>query len=59
MKPARQASTHHVPRLLSLEDTAAYLSVSPWTVRELEWSGVLPLQLLRARQHPGGTPPAR
>jgi len=30
------------PRLLSLEDAARYLGVSPWTVRELEWSGVLP-----------------
>jgi len=29
------------PRLLSLEDAARYLGVSPWTVRELEWSGVL------------------
>jgi hypothetical protein len=29
------------PRLLNLEDTAAYLSVSQWTVRELEWAGVL------------------
>jgi hypothetical protein len=30
------------PRLLDLEATAAYLAVSPWTVRELEAQGVLP-----------------
>lgn len=29
-------------RLLGLEDTAAYLGISSWTVRELEWAGVLP-----------------
>jgi hypothetical protein len=30
------------PRLLSLEAAAAYLSMSPWTIRELEAKGVLP-----------------
>jgi hypothetical protein len=30
------------PRLLDLEAAAAYLSVSPWTVRDLEAKGVLP-----------------
>ncbi len=30
------------PRLLDLEATAAYLGVSPWTVRDLEAAGVLP-----------------
>ncbi len=30
------------PRLLDLDDTAAYLGVSPWTVRDLEAAGVLP-----------------
>ena len=29
------------PRLLDLSGTAAYLGVSEWSVRELEWSGVL------------------
>jgi len=29
------------PRLLDLEATAAYLGVSPWTVRDLEAAGVL------------------
>jgi len=29
------------PRLLDLVQTARYLSVSPWTIRCLEWSGVL------------------
>ncbi len=29
------------PRLLTLEATAAYLGVSPWTVRDLEAAGVL------------------
>ncbi len=31
-----------VPRLLSLDATAAYLGISPWTVRDLEAGGVLP-----------------
>ncbi len=30
------------PRLLDLEATAAYLGIKPWTVRELEWKGILP-----------------
>jgi hypothetical protein len=29
------------PRLLSLEAAAAYLAVSPWTVRDLDAAGVL------------------
>jgi hypothetical protein len=29
------------PRLLDLKATAAYLGVSPWTVRDLECGGVL------------------
>ena len=39
---AAAVSKATAPRLLNLEDTAAYLSVSQWTVRELEWAGVLP-----------------
>ncbi len=31
-----------VPRLLGLEGAAKYLGVSEWTVRSLEWEGVLP-----------------
>ncbi len=31
-----------VPRLLSLDATAVYLGISPWTVRDLEADGVLP-----------------
>jgi hypothetical protein len=30
------------PRLLSLDAAAAYLSMSPWTIRNLEAQGVLP-----------------
>lgn len=30
------------PRLLDLHSTASYLSLSEWTVRELEHNGVLP-----------------
>jgi hypothetical protein len=30
------------PRLLNLDTAAAYLSMSPWTVRDLEAAGVLP-----------------
>lgn len=29
-------------RLLSLEETAAYLGLSPWSVRGLQWKGHLP-----------------
>ncbi len=35
------AIAHVPPRLLDLDDTAAYLGVSPWTVRDLEAAGVL------------------
>ncbi len=57
---ARSGSVHQIgvptvvaiaPRLLDLEATAAYLGVSPWTVRDLEAVGVL-----RARMH---SPPSR
>jgi hypothetical protein len=34
-------SSTSVRRLLGLETTAAYLGVSPWTVRDLEAAGVL------------------
>jgi hypothetical protein len=37
--PAGRAMT---PRLFDLEGAATYLSVSPWTIRELEAKGVLP-----------------
>jgi hypothetical protein len=30
------------PRLLNLDGAAAYLSMSPWTIRDLEAAGVLP-----------------
>ncbi len=36
------AVTAIAPRLLGLEATAAYLGVSPWSVRDLEAAGVLP-----------------
>ena len=36
------AVTAIVPRLLSLDATAAYLGISSWTVRDLEAAGVLP-----------------
>lgn len=29
-------------RLLTLPEAAAYLAISPWTVRELQWKGKLP-----------------
>jgi excisionase family DNA binding protein len=29
-------------RLLALPEAAAYLGLSPWTVRELQWKGKLP-----------------
>jgi hypothetical protein len=34
---------HHAVdrRLLDLRATAAYLGLAPWTIRELEWRGVL------------------
>jgi hypothetical protein len=46
------ASGHALePKLLSLASTARYLDLAPWTVRELEWAGVL----LRVRVPlPGG-----
>jgi excisionase family DNA binding protein len=29
-------------RLLTLEEAAAYLALSPWSVRDLQWKGKLP-----------------
>ncbi len=40
--PVAIEGSSHSSRLLSLDATAAYLSVSPWTVRDLEAAGVLP-----------------
>jgi hypothetical protein len=31
-----------VPGLFNLDEAAAYLSMSPWTIRDLEAAGVLP-----------------
>jgi hypothetical protein len=31
-----------IPRLFNLDTAAAYLSMSPWTIRDLEAAGVLP-----------------
>jgi hypothetical protein len=42
METAARASGTLVPRLLDLDAAAAYLSMSPWTVRDLEAKGVLP-----------------
>ena len=38
---ASPASAPIGPRLLDLRAAANYLSVAPWTLRELEWAGVL------------------
>jgi len=38
---ACQAIAPVSPRLLDLEATAAYLGVSPWTVRDMESAGTL------------------
>ncbi len=38
---AQQAGAPLVPRLLDLEDTARYLGVSSWSVRDLEWKGII------------------
>jgi excisionase family DNA binding protein len=34
---------------LTLKETAAYLGVSPWTVRDLVWKGKLPVVRLTRR----------
>jgi len=54
---ARESAAPPVPappvrrRLVGLEDAAALLGVSPWTVRELEWGGHLPrVRLPRVRR---------
>ncbi len=39
--PACDAIAPLLPRLLDLNATAAYLGVSPWTVRDLEVAGTL------------------
>jgi hypothetical protein len=39
--PVAPSSSALLPRLLDLQGAAYYLSVSPWTVRDLEAAGVL------------------
>ena len=36
-----EAVGHVAPRLLDLKGAAAYLGVSPWTIRDLEANGTL------------------
>jgi hypothetical protein len=36
-----EAVSHILPRLLDLKGAAAYLGVSPWTIRDLEANGML------------------
>jgi hypothetical protein len=40
-RPGPEGSPDPAARLLELDQTARYLGVSPWTVRDLEASGVL------------------
>ena len=35
-------SPTNAPRLLGVKEAAAYLSVSPWTMRSLGWNGEVP-----------------
>jgi hypothetical protein len=42
MPRADQRDSVITPRLLDLEAATTYLSVSPWTIRDLEAKGVLP-----------------
>lgn len=39
---AQQAKGPIAPRLLDLDGTASYLSVSKWTIRDLEAADILP-----------------
>jgi excisionase family DNA binding protein len=41
--PDRESSAPGWPRLLSLEEAARYLGVSPWTARELVNAGSIPV----------------
>jgi len=41
-RTSRHAGCPVAPRLLGLEEAAAYLGVSDWTVRQLLWVGELP-----------------
>lgn len=41
-EPAGNSAPPILPRLLDLKGTAQYLSVSEWSVRDLEAAGVLP-----------------
>jgi len=48
---ARDARAPLPPRLLDIRGTATYLSISPWTVRSLEASGILPRVRLPLPNH--------
>jgi excisionase family DNA binding protein len=55
-KSGRSADSHSAAsaqprRLLTLKETAAYLGVSVWTVRDLVWKEKLPVVRLTRRLH--------
>lgn len=48
---SQSAASDQRSRLLTLEDAAAYLAVSVWTVRDLVWKGRLPVVRFTRRLH--------
>jgi excisionase family DNA binding protein len=47
----QSAAPDQARRLLTLEEAAAYLALSTWTVRDLVWKGRLPVVRLTRRLH--------
>ena len=48
---SQSAASDQIRRLLTLEEAAAYLALSTWTVRDLVWQGRLPVVRLTRRLH--------
>ncbi len=48
---SQSAAADQNRRLLTLEQAAAYLALSTWTVRDLVWKGRLPVVRLTRRLH--------
>jgi len=50
-KRAQRINNPQRPRLLTLKEAAAFLGVGIWTMRDLVWSGTVPLVRFRRRMY--------
>ena len=50
-KKAQRITNPQRPRLLSLKEAATFLGVGIWTMRDIVWSGAVPLVRFRRRMY--------